>query len=144
MWTAVTVAACAALLALDAGADAPVPAAPDMQAEIAWARANWPGFEGLHFHAPLAKLRAWVARGPVPVYLFNDDFACRAATLFPYGAWRGDDAEARARQDDDASAPRPMTAKIVGRVSRRGRPPPSRGHICHRRPGALERGWLGA
>ncbi len=114
MWTAVTAGACAALVALDAGASAPAAAAPDIEAEIAWARANWPGtFDGLHFHAPLAKLRAWVARGPVPVYLFNDDFACRAATLFPYGAL-GDD-EARARQDDDASAPRPMTAKIVGR-----------------------------
>ena len=84
MWTAVTAGASAALLALDAGADAPAPAAPDIAAEIAWARANWPGrFEGLHFHAPLAKLRAWVARGPVPVYLFTDDFACRAGTLFP-------------------------------------------------------------
>ena len=35
MWTAVTAGASAALLALDAGADAPAPAAPDIAAEIA-------------------------------------------------------------------------------------------------------------
>ena len=105
MRTAVTAGACAALLAVGARADAPLPAPPDLDAEIAWARASWPGdFEGLHFHAPLAKLRGWVARGPAPVYIFNDDFACRAATLIQDDTRRGDDAE-----------PRPMTAKIVGR-----------------------------
>jgi hypothetical protein len=105
----------AALATLGARADAPAPAPPNLEAEIAWARASWPAdFVGLHFHAPLAKLRAWVARGSVPVYLFNDDFACRAATLSPYEAWRGD-VEAPDRKDVDASAPRPMTAKIVGR-----------------------------
>jgi len=95
----------AALLAFGARAEAPVPATPDLDAEIAWARATWPGsFDGVHFHAPVAKLRAWVARGPVPVYIFNDDYACRAATLFPDEERRGDDAEMG-----------PMTAKIVGR-----------------------------
>jgi hypothetical protein len=104
----------AALATLGARADAPAPAPPDLDAEISWARANWsPDFEGLHFHAPLAELRAWVARGPVPLYLFNDDFACRAATLSPYRASPGD-ADAPARKDEDASASRAMTAKIVG------------------------------
>jgi hypothetical protein len=97
--------ACAALLASGARAEAPVPSPPDLDAEIAWARATWPGsFDDVHFHAPLAKLRAWVARGPVPVYIFTDEFACRAATLLPYEARLGDDAE-----------PRPMAATIVGR-----------------------------
>jgi len=95
----------AALLALGARAEAPAPAPPDLDAEIAWARANWPAsFEGVHFRTQLAKLRAWVARGPAPVYVFNDDFACRAATLFPNEEQRDDGAEAQ-----------PMTAKIVGR-----------------------------
>jgi hypothetical protein len=90
--------ACATLLAVSARADAPAPAPRDLAAEIAWARATWPGiFDGLHFHAPLAKLRAWVARGPVSVYLFNEDFACTAATLSP------------------SRSSGPMTAKIVGR-----------------------------
>ena len=97
--------ACAALLAFGARAEPPVPAPPDLGAEIAWARATWPGsFEGVHFHAPIAKLRAWVARGPVPVYVFTDEFACRAATLFQDEERRGDAAEQR-----------PMAAKIVGR-----------------------------
>lgn len=97
--------ACAALLTVGARAEAPVPATPDLDAEIGWARATWPGsFEGVHFHAPIAKLRAWVARGPVPVYLFNDEFACRAATLFPSDPPRGDDAE-----------PGPMVAQIADR-----------------------------
>jgi hypothetical protein len=101
----VTAGACAALLAFGARAEAPAPAPPDLDAEIAWARATWPGsFEGVHFRAPLAKLRAWVARGPVPVYVFTDQFACRAATLFPHEERPGDDAEAR-----------PMAAKIVER-----------------------------
>lgn len=103
MRTAVTAGACAALLAVSAHADAPAPSPPDLDAEIAWARATWPGtFEGMHFHAPLAKLRAWVARGPVRVYLFNDDFGCRAATLLP-------------SEDEGAAQPQPMMAKIVGR-----------------------------
>lgn len=104
MRTAVTAGACLALLAFSAHADAPAPAPPDLAAEISWARATWPGtFDGVHFHAPIAKLRAWVARGPVAVYLFNDDFACRAATLLPGEPPSGDAAE-----------PGPMTAKIVG------------------------------
>jgi hypothetical protein len=105
MWTAVTAGAWAALLAVGASAEPPAP--PDLEVEIAWARANWPGaFDGLRVQAPLAKLRAWVARGPVPVYLFNADFGCRAATLLPHEALRGDDAEL---------SPGPMAAKIVGR-----------------------------
>ena len=84
MRTAVTAGACAALLAVSAHADAPAPSPPDLDAEIAWARVAWPeAFGGMHFHAPLAKLRAWVARGPIRVYLFNDDLGCRAATLLP-------------------------------------------------------------
>jgi len=91
MRTAVAAGACAALLAVGARAEAPE---PDLEAEIAWARATWPDrFEGLHFHAPLAKLRAWVAHGPIPVFVFNDEFACQAATLFPYEAWRHEDVE---------------------------------------------------
>jgi hypothetical protein len=98
--------ACAALLAAGARADAPVPPPLDIDGEIAWARANWPGaFDGLHFHAPLAKLRAWVARGPVLVYFSNEDSACVAATLFPPEPPRGDGAE-----------PGEMTAKFVGRT----------------------------
>lgn len=103
MRVAVMAGACAALLAAGARADAPVSPPFDIDDEIAWARANWPGaFDGLHFHAPLAKLRAWVAHGPIPVYLFNDDFACRAATLLP-------------PEDEGATQPQPMMAKIVGR-----------------------------
>jgi len=103
MRTAAMAGACAALLAVSARADPPAPAPPDLDAEIAWARATWPeNFEGVHFHAPLAKLRSWVARGPVPVYLFNDDFACRAATLLP-------------PEDAGAARPQPMMARIVGR-----------------------------
>jgi hypothetical protein len=106
MRTAVTAGACVVLLAVGARADAPAPAPPDLDAEIAWARATWPGsFDSVHFHPPpLAKLRAWIARGPVPVYIFNDDFACRAAMLFPGEERRGNDAE-----------PGPMAAKIPER-----------------------------
>jgi hypothetical protein len=105
MRTAVAVGACAALLTVGARAEAP---APDLEVEIAWARATWPdSFDGLHFHAPLAKLRAWVAHGPVPVFVFNDEFACQAATLFPYEAWRHEDVEPGEVQR--------MTAKVVGR-----------------------------
>jgi hypothetical protein len=102
MRIAATAGACAVLLAVAARADAPARARPDLAAEIAWARATWPDdFEDLHFHTPLAKLRAWVARGPVPVYLFNEDFACRAATLSP--------------SEQGPMTEGPMTAKIVGR-----------------------------
>ena len=50
----------AALLAFGARAEAPAPAPPDLDAEIAWARATWPSsFEGVHFHAPIGS----IARG---------------------------------------------------------------------------------
>jgi hypothetical protein len=96
--------ACVVLLAFGARVESQKTAPPDLDAEIAWARATWPdSFEGAHFHAPLAKLRAWVARGPVPVYIFTGDFACRAATLSRSKEPLGDD-----------GATRPLTVKIVG------------------------------
>jgi hypothetical protein len=107
---AVMAGVCAVLLAFGARVEGEQPASPDLDAEIAWARATWPdSFEGVHFHASVAKLRAWVARGPVPVYIFTDEFACRAATLFPSAE----------RLRDDA-ATRPMTLKIVGRSRAEG------------------------
>jgi hypothetical protein len=60
MRAALTAGAFAALVAFGARADEQVPPPLDIDGEIAWARANWPGaFDGLHFHTPIAKLRAW-------------------------------------------------------------------------------------
>lgn len=92
------------LAAVTARAEAPAPASRDLQAEIAWARATWPDdFQGVHFHAPLQKLRAWVAHGPIPVYLFTQDAACRAATLTPHGD-----------PGTGNGGPQPLTARLVG------------------------------
>ena len=93
-------------------APAPCSRGADIEAEIAWAR----GELARNLRRPaLSRAAGEAARlgraDPFLLYLFNDDFACRAATLFPYGARV---IRRRRAEDDDASEPRPMTAKIVG------------------------------
>jgi hypothetical protein len=94
----------AALIATAGHAAAP---APDQEKEIAWARARWPDeLRGVHLHAPLRKLLAWLPRsGAMNVYLYTGDFACRRATL------------SRRPPDEDAEeAPPPaLVARVNGR-----------------------------
>src|SRR3569623_2837226 len=80
-WTAGMVGIWGAALIATAGhAAAP---GPGQEKEIAWARARWPDeLKGLHLHAPLRKLLAWLPRsGAMSVYLYAGDFACRRDTL---------------------------------------------------------------
>lgn len=100
------------LLATEIGTDAypqePPEITPNLEGEIAWARATWrDDLKGIRFHSPLAKLLAWVPRHrTATVYLYNDDFACRRAAL--------ERAEPAEHDDDDGSEPAPpiLLAKI--------------------------------
>lgn len=86
---------------------------PDLEKEIAWARAGWRDtLKGLHFHSPLVKLMAWVPRGgTVTAYLYAEDLACRRATLSRgHSSDPTDDREA-----DEPPAPPVLIAKIYDR-----------------------------
>jgi len=66
-----------------AHADAPPPASPDVEAEMAWARATWPDqFKDVRIDTPLARLLAWAPRrGTRTAYLYTIDIACRSVSL---------------------------------------------------------------
>ncbi|HEY4183508.1 MAG TPA: hypothetical protein VGP07_00500 [Polyangia bacterium] len=101
---------CAAIITGSGHAAEP---APELDKEIAWARAAWPdALRGMHFHSPLRKLLAWAPRGgAVTAYLYTNDFACRRATL-SRGPWRNDADEGDA---DETLAPTALIAKIIDR-----------------------------
>lgn len=80
MWRAAGILLSALVIAGGSRAAEP---SPDLEKEIAWARASWPdSLRGTHFHSPLQQLLAWLPRGgSMTVYLYTSDFACRRATL---------------------------------------------------------------
>ena len=68
----------------DDGGDEPdATASSDLRTELAWARAGWgDDLRGVHFHAPVAKLRAWVPPGrTIQVYVYTPEHACQRVEL---------------------------------------------------------------